>query len=521
MFKSNGLFANIICPYIEDCFLPNCLFSHQKPVNAADNEGPRKRRRIDTIPAGTTNSEAVSITQPLIRATVSPPPKKRITAPEPISLQKRIDSPKAAVTIGHIKSKSAPVLPPKPAKIGKSEELNPRMIKSAPASHDMRFRLVKLLHDQLVRLNDELATVPTTEAQNLVLPKQELICMALDAEETAAVGKPTVYSNIIKNKIMAYKRMKVEAWKAERANEKAGSTISPSAKVEKLVLMPVPDSAGEESISGPIETGLGIEQECSFLSRLSTPLEGLSKHGYVTQVPSEDEVEKSKEGLRVNGGWQQCDRCRVRFRVYPGRREEDGALTSGGTCTHHWGKPYVPDRDPQDPKASRAKRFRCCGELVGDTVGCTTKECHVFKISETKSLAAILQFEATPKSPKSDRKFKGPICIDGEMGYTVHGLELIRLTATAWPSGDELMDVLVRPIGEILDLNSRWSGVWPEEFANAVDYDPSNGKHTLQSFSHAQTLHVATAVLTTIGLSCWNLSCKTRYIHADDCRFIK
>jgi hypothetical protein len=53
------------------------------------------------------------------------------------------------------------------------------------------------------------------------------------------------------------------------------------------------------------------------------------------------------------------------------------------------------------------------------------------------------------------------------MGYTVRGMELIRLTATSWPDGKELLDVLVRPVGEILDLNSRFSGVWPEDIVNA------------------------------------------------------
>jgi hypothetical protein len=57
------------------------------------------------------------------------------------------------------------------------------------------------------------------------------------------------------------------------------------------------------------------------------------------------------------------------------------------------------------------------------------------------------------------------------MGYTVHGLELIRLTATSWPSGEELFDVLVKPIGEIMDLNSRFSGVWPKDFADATPWD--------------------------------------------------
>ncbi|KAL9098256.1 MAG: hypothetical protein Q9187_009691 [Circinaria calcarea] len=62
------------------------------------------------------------------------------------------------------------------------------------------------------------------------------------------------------------------------------------------------------------------------------------------------------------------------------------------------------------------------------------------------------------------------------MGYTTLGMELIRLTATSWPDGSELLDVLVRPMGEILDLNSRFSGVWPHHFNEAVPYSAGSTK---------------------------------------------
>jgi hypothetical protein len=56
------------------------------------------------------------------------------------------------------------------------------------------------------------------------------------------------------------------------------------------------------------------------------------------------------------------------------------------------------------------------------------------------------------------------------MGYTAFGLELIRITAISWPEHEALLDVLVRPLGTIIELNSRFSGVWPEHFASAIPY---------------------------------------------------
>lgn len=94
---------------------------------------------------------------------------------------------------------------------------------------------------------------------------------------------------------------------------------------------------------------------------------------------------------------------------------------------------------------------------------------HVFKVSEAKRLALIMPFKQTPTI--GPRIAKSAVCFDCEMCYTTLGLELVRLTATSWPDGKELLDVLVRPIGEVLDLNSRFSGVWAEQYTCAIPYD--------------------------------------------------
>ena len=90
-------------------------------------------------------------------------------------------------------------------------------------------------------------------------------------------------------------------------------------------------------------------------------------------------------------------------------------------------------------------------------------------------MASIVPFAWTPPNSKPAKGPRGrparAVTFDCEMGYTVYGLELIRLTAVSWPQGDKLVDVLVRPKGTILDLNSRFSGVWPEAFVAAIPYD--------------------------------------------------
>ena len=52
-------------------------------------------------------------------------------------------------------------------------------------------------------------------------------------------------------------------------------------------------------------------------------------------------------------------------------------------------------------------------------------------------------------------------------------MELIRLTALRWPTHETLVDVLVRPIGEVLDLNTRFSGVSSELYSIAPAWNGS------------------------------------------------
>lgn len=122
------------------------------------------------------------------------------------------------------------------------------------------------------------------------------------------------------------------------------------------------------------------------------------------------------------------------------------------------------------------KLFTCCRQKVGQSPGCATCENHVYKVSEAKRLAAIWQFVETPspRRPAAENEAKKSIeraiCLDCEMCYTTLGMELIRVTATAFPSGEVVVDALIRPRGGILDLNSRFSGVFPKHIMNAQPY---------------------------------------------------
>lgn len=464
MFSSIGCFKHVNCPEHSHCSLFNCIFGHHSvsetvpaavslpkerldEVNIDQNE-PRKKRRLDLPVTASRN--------------ISPPPRRSQT--------KAVENTRASLKEPSKGPKIETASPP--AKTSQVS-LNPKMIQNPPAAHGVRIQLITMIHDQLVRLNEELQDSSTNA---LRFSPQELIVQALDEEEKIAKQNSAVYLNVIKLRITKLKKMKSTEWREERLEQ-----ISKHAPVDMITTT--------ESTPSIIETGLSSSQEIAFLSKLLAKQSDLAKHGYVPHAPSDEEIAQARSGVKAAQGWEQCDRCKTRFQVFPGRREEDGALTSGGTCTYHPAKPRRPQAKDKADKGHKEAIHACCNETIGESAGCTLAATHVFKISEPKRLALIMPFKETPPNSLTSRPDVA-VCFDCEMGYTTMGLELIRLTATAWPNGEELLDVLVRPLGEVLDLNSRFSGVWPKDYANALSYASTSMDEQKASNDSEQRLRI-------------------------------
>ncbi|CAK7239794.1 MAG: RNA exonuclease 3 [Sporothrix thermara] len=375
----------------------------------------------------------------------------------------------------------------------------------APAKHEIRVRLVKLLHQEFTRLNQLLHASkerPEDRKQFLLSP-QGLIWLALDTEEQYATSKSaTVYSDTIKHRIMEFKRMTVSQWVRERkdAKERAkqarqSSSSSSAAAAAAAAAAATSKATAASSSTGtktftasgkaaprdkvsadhaesppkPIVTGLPPSQDLVLLQRhFLTPVDNLSNHGFVPSIPTDADIQKARDAEEISKGWEQCERCLSRFQVFPGRRESDGALTSGGQCVHHPGR------------FKRAEQtFDCCGEstTAGSSKGCETSPSHVFKVTDPKRLASLWNFVETPPNACPEN-VHAAVCFDCEMAYTVYGLEVVRVTATSWPKGHVILDVLVRPLGTIIDFNSKFSGVFASDFAAATPYPPPPGSQT-------------------------------------------
>lgn len=279
-----------------------------------------------------------------------------------------------------------------------------------------------------------------------------------------------MYENILKQRLVKLKTMPAEEWVKERREAIAKESGEPPKKAPPK----------------KVDTGLTPKEEVTFLPRLVCPQDGLDKHGYVTKLPTDADLNETRLALEAAGGWEQCDRCNTRFQVFPERREEDGALTTGGQCKHHWGRRIFARKSRG--VAAEPTKFSCCNGEVGSE-GCTTHKTHVYNVKDPNRLSLIMPFIETPANDKVPKDTA--VCFDCEMGYTTNGLEMLRLTVITWPQHKPLVDVLVRPLGHVLDFNTRFSGITADQFLNAKPYDPANPKPVRKDLRIVDSPHAA------------------------------
>lgn len=495
VFLTTNLFKGIACPEGDKCVLTNCIYAHDtkhEPTEAVmqlteandaqkPSEPAAKRRKIEyqsladkppsraelirgqlaaarsTSPEtskqsnGSASQSSGNSSQPppsLVKAVSPPPTNGKATSSSVTGSRARANSSDQKHETS-VASKRAPE---------KVESLNPRLIPNDPAGHQKRSLYLKHLHAEMARQNKQ-----TSEAQGLqlkhllVLTEQRLITLALDEEEKVARDHPTLYGNVVKQRLAALKKMPQDEWIKYVKSTYTRDQPKPAKKQPKV-----------------IQTGLPLEQEHLILSQLVVDQKPLAAFGYIPNPPTEAEAAEAVAAVEASKNYEVCDRCAGRFQVFPDRNE-DGLISSSGPCTFHLLRKTFPPRAKTDKETGEKQPYYpCCNEPMG-SLGCTTRDEHVFKTNSPARLAAILPFITTPAnpSPAKDRRGKDveAVTFDCEMGYTAYGLELIRLTAVSWPYGEELLDILVRPLGAVIDFNSRFSGVFPEHFTNAIPYD--------------------------------------------------
>ncbi|KAK5086577.1 RNA exonuclease 3 [Lithohypha guttulata] len=526
MFSSRGLFKDIPCPGEHNCTLPNCLFNHAQPPEfesasvqgqAYDPEAivpaisppPAKRRRLESptsldgnelqarqprlsdssaakaAPNSVHQHEPSSQLQPSkrrldaeVNGIAEPANKKRLVSPSissqnsrqntttnpttkrPVSITRAVSPP----LVGRLQKTSLQPSSTKPTKPKlkvleiKDEPLNPRKIERNPVQYTDRQKKLAAFYAQLEKRQQTLRE-ELQQDTSLLLSAKELKKIALDEEERIANAAANVasYNNQLRDRLVYHIKMAVDVYKS----------CVPEFRVTGIFQSPQATSAQDPPT---VDTGLdSTHKQVAVLKHLRTGLHQHAKHGYVIKLPEDKDIGKALAAEKTMRGWEICDRCSRRFQVFRGRNAE-GELAGQGNCNYHWGR-LMP------ASSSGARQYSCC-KNPSDSDPCTTAQHHVFKVSDPARLAALLQFKQTPSH--NDGKHRPPVVFDCEMCYTTCGFELIRLTALQWPGKKVLLDFLVRTIGEVIDLNTRFSGVSEKMYSTAPSY-PQHSRNLFPS----------------------------------------
>ncbi|XP_066535179.1 RNA exonuclease 1 homolog isoform X2 [Hoplias malabaricus] len=134
-----------------------------------------------------------------------------------------------------------------------------------------------------------------------------------------------------------------------------------------------------------------------------------------------------------------CCRCGTTFSI-----SQTGKHTRKEECNYHYGK-VIENRVPGGVET----RYSCCENAVG-APGCQVFKLHVHDAVSLHGFVSSL--------PKTEAGCPGIYAVDTVMCYTTHGLELVRVTVVN-SSLQVIYDTFVKPNNEVIDYNTRFSGV--------------------------------------------------------------
>ncbi|KAM7415774.1 hypothetical protein PAMA_018033 [Pampus argenteus] len=164
-----------------------------------------------------------------------------------------------------------------------------------------------------------------------------------------------------------------------------------------------------------------------------------------------------------------CCRCGATYSV-----SQTGKHIRKEECNYHYGK-GVENKVPGGVET----RYSCCEGVMG------APGCQQFKLHVHDSLSLDGFVATVPRHP-SDMSCPGVYSVDCEMCYTIHGLELSRVTVVN-SSLQVVYDTFIRPDNEVIDYNTRFSGI-SEKDVKGNHTSLSEVQETLLSFISADTV---------------------------------
>ncbi|KAM4745900.1 uncharacterized protein FYW61_016191 [Anableps anableps] len=176
-----------------------------------------------------------------------------------------------------------------------------------------------------------------------------------------------------------------------------------------------------------------------------------------------------------------CCRCGGTYSV-----NQTGKHLRTEECNYHYGK-GVTNRVPGGVET----RYSCCQGVMG------APGCQMFKL-HVHDYVSLDGFVSTTPRCSSDASCPGVYSLDCEMCYTVQGLELSRVTVIN-SNLQVIYDTFVRPDNEVIDYNTRFSGI-SEKDVKGNHTSLREVQETLLSFISADTILVGHGLETDLCL---------------------
>ncbi|WVF70973.1 hypothetical protein IAT40_005769 [Kwoniella sp. CBS 6097] len=235
-----------------------------------------------------------------------------------------------------------------------------------------------------------------------------------------------------------------------------------------IMRRPPPNSVTHPSVGTVKESRLAFEaaekEKASKLSRKRVekyclPLDQFETWRYPN--PKDEALFGPEAGSEpdAEGTEQTCSRCKIPFVV-----SSKGLEERFGECKFHYGRTA-----PERVEGRRKWIYSCCGRERGEQ-GCE-EGIHVFSDGEDdRALAQRVAFRTVRQCVGEGGGLGAGnevVAMDCEMIFTTAGVSLGRVTIVD-EDGGVLLDELVRQNAAILDVNTRFSGISPDQLESAV-----------------------------------------------------
>ncbi|XP_060521663.1 putative exonuclease GOR isoform X3 [Cylas formicarius] len=154
-------------------------------------------------------------------------------------------------------------------------------------------------------------------------------------------------------------------------------------------------------------------------------------------------------------------------------------------CSYHWGKLRTHGH------GYGPLEYTCCNGKNGSK-GCSEAKVHVWNGPAEPLVNSSYVETEKPKHVSEDGNY-GVFALDCEMSYTVTGLEVTKVTLVSM-EGKIIYNEYVRPKNEVVDYNTRFSGITADDFKNNRSKTLQQVQRDLKKLINSKTVLIGHAL---------------------------